>query len=371
MKADIREYTPEYWQNLSAFIRKHWASEHPLLNQGLFEWQYAGFELQSSGRTLLLFIRDELIGFLGLIPGKYQVNGLEQSIVDGSAIAMWMIHPQFRQAGLGPLLLQEAEKRNQILTCLGANQESGAYFTRRAYANCPRLTRWVAPLQIEGYIPLLAAEVEPLKLVDWHIHMLDGEPVEPAKPEPQDLETLWINSTRFCDNWVVQGIHRNSDFWQWRYLQDRGFEYLFFGEPPTGPVLVGRIEKVQNFNLSVFRIIEAIPANSQAWIQEKDDALQSLIRGVLTWACQKGCVAADYQSAHKVLSPTLDGTGMRRQEFPLVNVPTTSLAPVFQPLLKDKPPINVYWKVQKRLEVAGHWYFAKSDGDMDRPHANI
>jgi hypothetical protein len=78
MRVETRKYTPGDWPVLAQFIRKHWAANHPMLDRELFEWQYAGFGKDSSRpepEIRLALDGGELLGFLGLIPASYQVQG--------------------------------------------------------------------------------------------------------------------------------------------------------------------------------------------------------------------------------------------------------------------------------------------------------
>jgi len=81
----------------------------------------------------------------------------------------------------------------------------------------------------------------------------------------------------------------------------------------------------------------------------------------------------DFQSTGTLLQPTLVASGLRPQSWPIESDPLTSLAPLFQPLTIDKPPINVFWKIAGQSTTGGgseplDWCFVKSDGDMDRPN---
>ncbi len=372
MKADIRRYTADDWPRLRDFLREHWSPDHPILHRPLFDWQYRGFR-EAGDRAcdppaLLLFDHDQLVAFLGLIFGDYQINKPHPDIVPGYAIAMWLVHPAYRQAGLGLLLLRDAEKRGDVATCLGANPEAGRYYKRRGYACCPALSRWVAPLKADGYTALCAASARPNEIAAWSRLMTRAASLAPEGMTACDLATHWQQCTQTPDGWAVQGLQRSRRFWQTRYLDAVGFQYRFWGDPHTGPVLVGRIEPVHERDTAVFRLIELLPTAAEGWYTQRDDALLYWIRGALAWAAAQGCVAADYQVAGNLLQDTLTAVGFRRQAQPITADAVTSLAPVFQPLHLSKSPINVYWKAPGAGD-ATPWYFPKSDGDMDRPHA--
>jgi len=373
VRADIRPYQADDWPILAEFIRTHWAAQHPILDRAIFDWQYRGFVGGPGADTpalVLLWEGPRLLGFFGMIWGDYQINDPAPRVVRGCALAMWMIHPDYRQAGLGLLLLREIERRAPVVVCLGANAEAGGYYTRRGYRHCAALRRWVVPLAVEGYRGLCAAAADTAALRSWADEIGCAPPSTPVPVDPAALAAHWLAVTRGPEGWSVQGLHRTAEFWRVRYLESVGFRYLLWGRPGAGPVLVGRVEAVLDRSERVLRLIELIPGSARHWFGAPDADAAELVRGVLAWAAGEGCVAADFQVAGDVLDSTMAAVGMRAQGQPPGADSLTSLAPVFQPLHLTKPPINAYWKAPGD-SLAGPWYFPKSDGDMDRPHARI
>jgi len=356
---------------LAEFIHTHWAAHHPILDRDIFDWQYRGFLGGASDDTpslLLLWEGARLLGFFGTIWGEYQINNPAPCVVCGCALAMWMVHPDFRQAGLGLLLLREIEQRAQVVVCLGANAEAGSYYTRRGYRHCAALRRWVVPLDAAGYRGLCAQPAEARDLQGWIDGLRLSSSSSPTALDPVALADHWRVATRGPEGWIVQGLHRTAEFWRVRYAESVGFRYLVWGQLDAGPVLVGRVEAVFDRPARVLRLIELLPADARHWHGAADERAVALLCGALAWAADQGCVAADYQAAVDILDTTLAAAGLRAQVQPVPADPATSLAPVFQPLHLTKPPINAYWKAPPDAQ-AGPWYFPKSDGDMDRPHA--
>lgn len=372
MKADVRAYTPTDWPRLAEFIHDYWSPTHPILSQRLFNWQYHGYLNGNSSPdrppALVLWEGDRLIGFLGLIHGEYQLNRPDGRLAPGVALAMWMIHPELRGAGLGPRLLAEVEARSDVVVCLGVNREAGACYQRRGYRQIEALDRWVAPLEADGYAALCKATVELADLRAWASALREATPAPPVELSADVLADAWRRTTWNGGTWRVQGLHRSAHFWQTRYLESVGYHYLAWGVPIAGPLVIGRIEAVAGQPLRVLRLVELLPRDPSAWHGPADPALAELVAGVSAWAAEQNCVAVDYQAGGGALRATLEQTALRCQARPIECDPATSLAPVFQPLNFDKPAINVYYRAP--ADVADErWYFPKSDGDMDRPHA--
>lgn len=371
MKAEILPFTAEHWDTLRALLAAYWSPTHPILDRELFDWQYRGFvrdaDPEACPPALLFYHRGRLLGFMGLIFGDYQVNRPAPAIVRGCALAMWLVHPEYRQAGLGLLLLRAVEERCDVVVCLGANAEAGGYYRRRGYQHCAALSRWVAPLDADGYLALCAAPANRTDVAAWTDAFESADLQTSAWIDAASLAAHWQRCTRASGGWAVQGLHRSETFWKTRYLDTVGFQYLCWGAPGDGPVLVGRVEPVADRRVRVLRLIEILPPRPDDWTGPPNPALVDTIRGVAAWAAAEGCVAVDFQVAGDLLHPHLLAAGLRRQTQPLAADPVTSLAPMFNPLSVTKPPINVYWRAPAAADVSP-WYFPKSDGDMDRPH---
>lgn len=94
---------------------------------------------------------------------------------------------------------------------------------------------------------------------------------------------------------------------KWRYVDSPGFSYLFFGEPQNVGIVVARIEKVycperkDIHQLKVLRIIEVVPFDARVWNGRQLDDMVGLIMGVLSWAKEQGCCAADFQCSTRRL----------------------------------------------------------------------
>jgi ribosomal protein S18 acetylase RimI-like enzyme len=368
----IRGYRPGDWPRVAAFLAMHWAPRHALLNPELFEWQYRGFlaEQDADDRPPALLIErgDEILGFLGLIHGTYQLAGHDRP-VPGAALATWVVHTRYRHVGLGIQLLDEAERRWPVLVCLGVNAVAGACYRRRGYQEIPALARYVAPLSAASYVHLCERPAEFPALSDWAATARQGDPLPPSPVSPADLADAWQRSTRAAGEWTVQGLHRTERFWHVRYRRSVGYEYLAWRRSAGGPVVIARLEQIRPTSGRVLRLIELIPANPRAWAGDAaDDELAALVCNVLAWAADEFCVAADFQTTPGLLAATLARTPLRAQASPPSLDPSTSLAPVFQPVSFDKPPINVFWRAPDASQTAP-WYFPKSDGDMDRPYA--
>ncbi|MMZ66913.1 hypothetical protein D1872_294470 [compost metagenome] len=97
-----------------------------------------------------------------------------------------------------------------------------------------------------------------------------------------------------------------------------------------------------------------------------------MVSGVLSWARDQGCVAADFQLSSNRLEHVLESIGFKKQNIDYTPK-ECGLAGLFQPFRYRVNPINFVWKIKKNegyfqnTEV-NDIYLVKTDGDMDRPN---
>ncbi|MBI5187790.1 MAG: GNAT family N-acetyltransferase [Nitrospirae bacterium] len=374
MNADIRPYTEDCWNELRGLLKNHWREDHPLLDRALFEWQYKGYgPLSKSSTARILFVQNKLIGFLGSIPGLYQIPYKDTKIVPGLALALWLVRPDYRGGGLGILMLLKTEELAHVLVCLGANNDTIRYLSKRNFTCMEALLRYILPLDAEGYKTLMVKPALYEEVLTWTRSINPGREISPIAPDTLQLQALWERST---DGVPLFSLYRNEDFWRWRYIESAGFKYLFFGEPNCAGIVVSRIERIYSpennaFNHGkVLRIIELIPGDSGVWHGKMNADFIDLIRGVLSWARREGCWAADFQCTSSRLRPVLLDIGFKQQD-PTYNPPLCSLAGLFQPLKFTIDTISVLWRINFSETIylePRDTYLVKSDGDTDRPN---
>lgn len=383
MEYQIKAYSDIYWSQLVELINKYWKENHPIINKSLFNWQYEGFGSKKGiQNTKLLFIDNKLVGFRGVIPGVYQLPKIksqkeENEYVNGGSFAMWLVHPDYRGKGFGWELLKEVSKENQVLISVGSNVKTSApIYLRNGFSYLESLNRYVIPLETEGYTNLLSEEVESSLIEQWikSIKCYQSD-ITPFKPEPLSMAILWTLSNERVN---LFSLHRNQEFWEWRYMRSPGFKYIFFGNYEYPGVIVARFEKVYSpenmatHNTNVMRIIEIIPSDSQVWEGRNIQGISELLGSVLNWAKKNGCCGADFQCSNRRLEKLLFNVGFKKQTSDY-GPGICSLAGLFQPLVYKPAPINALWRINdlsgKTLKVgAEDTYIVKSDNDMDRPN---
>ncbi len=351
MKIEIKSYEDQYWESLRDFINKEWKENHPITNKELFYWQYRG-GINDISCSKLVLIDDRIVGFLGAIPNKYLLDG---KVVKGVALAVWIISKQFRNTGLGIYLLDKVEQENDCIVCLGINANVVKFYQLRDYKYLDKLNRYVLPLDIRKFCELTGSyETQNHKILSLN----DTKLTKPTTFDPELAEKLWTEFVRRYDFKLT--LHKDKNYWQWRYIDSVGFDYLFFADSER--IIIGRIEEIKGDTPlegdKVFRIIEIITS---------DDAERDIIflKSVLNFAKVSGAILADFQISTDVLGKLLTSAGFRERKE---DKHLTSVPEVFAPLNSRVNPINLAIKCSNNDKVSfDQTYFVKSDGDMDRP----
>ncbi len=347
MSVEIISYEDRYWDSLRQFINNHWKENHPICRKQLFDWQY-----RFGVACKLAVENNDIIGFIGAIPGKYMIDG---EIIKGVALAIWIVAEKYRNSGLGILLLDAVEKENDCVICLGVNENVVKFYRMRNYKYLSALNRYVIPLDIRLYKELVGDS--------WKIDLGDVLPISPEDITASRAYRIWQNfiarNNSTNKTKIRFTLYRDSDFRNWRYIKSAGFKYLLFANNEN--FLVGRFDEITGAKQKilngkkVFRIIELFSFD------------RAFVKGVLTWAEQQGAILADFQISSRLFDEMLIAVGFKYVEL---ENPATNIPAIFTPIRYDIPPINIVMRIldfNDRDISFDETYFVKSDGDMDRP----
>lgn len=374
----VRSYEDSDWLGVKEFIKKYWREDHPMSSsKELFDWQLKGFGSETS-KTMVLEYRDNIIGFRGFIPGLYQVPTRDNiEILAGAASAQWSVAEEYRSSKLGLLLQIEATKNLSVITGAGSTPTTSRLFYKHSkYHILEETNRYVLPLEPKGYYNLLANKPKFNLITSWVKNRINGEvTVIPCTPDIKTIAILWKQITFPLK---IFSLYRNEEFWKWRYLESKGFKYLFFGEIENGGIIVGRIESIVSSEdkeldgKKIFRFIEMIPSQVDAWTGGRNHNFTELLQGVINYAIGEDCIAADFYCSTNRFNPILYSVGFQKYNI-TKTCSRSSLAMLFNPLQYVKRPIDLFC----RVNIPGEWivdssfenvYMVKSEGDQDRPN---
>ena len=365
----VRGMEDSDWPAVSALIAAEWESNHPVLDKDFFFWQHRGYGRAAGvGSTALAFVSDRLVGMRGVIPGVYQVprSGGGYEYVSGGSFAMWIVERESRGTGIGNALLKHCEDHLGVMVALGSNEATSVpIYLKNGFSRQDGLHHWFTVLDSKGKRLLYGDGLEP-KLARELNFSEDGDLREIDNPEI--AADIWL---KFSRRYRVLGLHRNVDFWQWRYFDHPTFNYRVLVDEGLTTLTVTRTETVVvgGCEVSVLRIIELFSSTGDASNQSEVRGVAEFLHRLLNEASESGISAVDYRNSNNFLGPSLGLAGFEYREMEDVSDPMMGFAGQLNPLILGPRPINLHWKIRsgdtREIEML---YFVKSDNDMDRPN---
>lgn len=328
---DIIKYTDLYKKKLFTFIDKNYSNNHPILNNTLFDWQYKNREIY------LAINKNRIVGFNNFIKVKYQyIKDGKIVIENGINYAMSKILKQYN----GFQLIHKPHNDYNIITGMGFN------------------TKTILPILKElNYIIIEKVPRYFINIANYESKFCKKKNSLITKIDSYELEKLWINSTK---NVNLLSIHRDREFWEWRYINSPKFinneGYNFFGNYENG-IIVFRYENY--IDKKVIRILELIPKNNKIWEGSNDIDFDSLIIDFLNFSKNNNVYLIDFYCTHKKLNKYIERLGFKECDNSIPNN--------FKNPKNYYPDLNYVFNNDKININKENIYETKSCGDMDRP----
>ena len=356
------------WPKVRELIESEWEAHHPVSEQDFFIWQHSGFgSNRGLHNTALAFANDELIGMRGVIPGVYQIFDSDGKlrILEGGSFAMWIVAKDFRGKGVGGALLSHCEANLGITVAVGSNESTSVpIYLKAGYKRIKGLHHWFNVFHPDG-LKLIWGSAETQNFTAERKGRISTELLDVS--DPVFLAKLWEQFT--VENRVT-GLHRNAEFWTWRYLQHPKFRYYLHSNVAGTAVSVSRIEDVdlEGKKRKVLRLIEIIPVAEGTNLSNVNEADLRFIEAVLDWGRSRGCIAADFRSTQFERYLFLRDAGFTLNKYESETA-EMGFAGQLDPLDYGARPINVHWKVNAPIKIGkAKLYISKADNDMDRPN---
>jgi len=360
---EITHYNESHFDRLIEFLRVNWAENHSVYERALFDWQYKGSS-QESVYGLMLVDGTNIKGFLGGVPYKFH---LDSNRIYGVGGATRVVEASIKNTGVGLLMRKHMEEQFDLIYTMGLNLKTVSMYTKMRYNYSDGLNRYVVPLNAINYKKLSLLDIEQEKIEEWFDRI-------PFLSSAKAMESVDVNKLATLYNDSIKPHFRllplkDADFWQWRYIQSKGFRYLFFED--TGGIIIARVESVyapgdDRHNLKCMRIIEMVPSYGDVWIGKSDEHLRALLSSVFMWARENNCNLADFQISNNKLDYFLKKVGFRKQG----EREEADIVRLFSPLRLDANALNFAYRIKdgdEKVDIEDT-YFVKSDCDMDRPN---
>jgi GNAT superfamily N-acetyltransferase len=325
------------------------------VNHALFRWQFGGPSHADGDayHVKLAMLDSEVVGCLGYIPVEVT---LAERVVRGAWLANWMVDPDRRQLGLGPLLMREVTRQFDVTLNLGPNQDARTVLAKMGWSHVGTLTRYVHVLNTEAASALTEAGHLGWPAANHENGRHSGLAVRPVSAFDEGATQLWDSLSPTLGS----GTRRSAEYLNWRYLHHPLWTYRCF-EARAGRHLLGfavyHVETVRDQTLTVGRLVELVA---------EPETASMLLGAVLADARDQGVALLDFFSSSPKLASALKGLAFfTNEEAPVAQIPM-----LFQPVDRRRVAIHFMAQLARVPEGArvANWYVTKSDADQDRPN---
>jgi len=345
---------------LKEFIARSYGPTYVLgVNDDYFRWQYGGWTGTPAERyrLRLALVEGRIAGCLGYIPCDVNVAG---QTLRGAWLANWMVAPEHRKLGVGPLLAREVAREFEITLALGANADAQNILARMGWTDFGMLQRYVAVLDRAA-----AAVLCETGRLDWP-GLEDGSAA--TRPTDGDVRRVETFAGAAQDLWdrlrggdaALAGTRRTTEFLNWRYARHPQFSYRLFEISRNGQLqgfAVHRVEQARDLPVRVSRLVEFVA---------EAEAADALLAAVLEDARAGQAVAMDFFCGSRGLNDLLarhgflGGDDQRTRQIPVL----------YQPIDRRRAGIRFLADLRQVPQATAikQWYVTKSDGDQDRPN---
>jgi hypothetical protein len=337
---------------LRAFFTRVYGPDYILaVNQSLFDWQFASRPPYSvPGYTVkLAVVEGEVAACLGYLPVDITTCG---RIVRGAWTVNWLVDPQQRRLGLGPLLLREVTAQFDITLNIGLNDSAHDLLCRMRWTDLGELTRHVAVLDVER-----TAALTKLGRLDWPL----GRSRRPAPATGVTaIERFGDDVTDFWDRaaGATTATRRCAEFLNWRYADHPVFRYRMLEMRSEGAFVgfaVYRIERGRDLPVPIGRIVDLVASGPHT---------ADLVGAVVADAEQQDVAMLDFFCSSPRLSTALAAHGfLDDSQAPVAQIPR-----LFQPLDHRQSGVAFMAYADRTALSQSDWYVTTGDADQDRPN---
>ncbi|OGF81820.1 hypothetical protein A2W48_00420 [Candidatus Giovannonibacteria bacterium RIFCSPHIGHO2_12_44_12] len=315
---------------LIEFFRGVYSPSHILTEKKYLDWQYknaAANIYYPEYPNLLLKKNDQIVGHLGLIPYKFKIK---KEIVNAAFLASLIVDKNLRSHGAGVMLVREAEKYFDLLYTTGFNPNSVPVLKYCGWKEELWINRWVYNVGGKRVIN-------------------NNEALEIKK-----FNESWNESWKTLKLKREGTIDRNSDYLNWRFVDNPYIRYKIYGLKNNKGYVILRIEKGDEY--SACRIVDLISEEANA---------RALFLSAINYAIESKVDFIDFFSFPVIYEKSLRGAG-----FNIYDPAENPDPPIFLlPINRERLALNFSYKQIKGEDLrASDWLVVKSDGDRDRAY---
>lgn len=375
-KITTRYLTNKDQVNLFAFMRLAYNPKYILTDEKFFEWYTHPARLSVKDYRLPVigaFWGDKLVGHIFVIPHYFSNKKEKVPMVWNSN---FMVHPEFQQKGIGPMLIRRIFDDPDILISAGTGaslqQKGGRSILTAMGYNFAFMQKQVFLFKKEGLDLLREKKSADAEILEKNYSLLQSY----HSCADQDINAVLVENfdNRVTDFWREFGASRffgtwrDADFLNWRYFKHPIFTYRAMvvsdGKNKIRGMGVYRLAVVAGWKrpFTVARITEFLA---------EDGFGGELLSCMLKDMEEKEALWADFFTTTRTFDNVFSGLGfITDSEF------TMRFPRMLQPLSYEDPGVNLVAKNIRDKESGSdfndfaNWYSTCADGDQDRPNAS-
>lgn len=310
-RIDYKQCCDEHLRSLKEFYIKNYRSDHPLVGDKFFQWQYKENPYFNGGgySCMLALDGDQVVGHLGWVPIPMSIRGRQ-------AIAVWeingLVDPSYRRRGIFSTLTEIVSETYDYAMTISPSGIGRKIWQRLGFTDYGDLTRYI--------------------LLDYDSPRSGGY----AEYTPAQYYAT-----------------RSQEYIQWRYLSHPNLEYEILHGPDSGFAVV-RLEWAEQLDALIARMVDLV---SDSVVEQK-----ALLDTVIDWCVAHNAQLLDFFCAGGRFDGLFSAYGfIRGDSFHGKLIPR-----LFQPIEYRAGGIGFMAKgVDTDLDL---WYVTSGDGDVDRPN---
>jgi GNAT superfamily N-acetyltransferase len=350
---EIVSFNPElHWQRWERFIQASYRDpDYVLLSPTYLRWQFRDNPANTTGKYSLQLVvnANEVIAQLGEIPFIGVTSDGEK--FEGSYPVNLMVRPEYREAGLGAILLSQMLKRAKNVLNPGSSTAGATLCSGLGMQDLGSLRR---------YLCIIDPQTARRLTVDGRLpERMPAAPPRPGAAPVVSMAELPVPMPEtFTFPLPAWGAERSRSFLRWRYERHPSLRYEFLLTSDLQNILVYREELETKTQTRVVRIVDFLA---------RGRAQGDLLAAVVDLARGRGVAVVDFYCSTAAYHAALTAANF----FAETEHPNERIAARLQPLDFRKTDIRVLaTRIERSADAqTPEWFVTKGDSDQDRPNS--
>jgi len=336
----ILDLSKDKYEEFMLFVKKFWRNNHPIFSKKFQDWLL--FDLNNNYKTKLNIEDGKIIGVFILNELKFYNNNSYENGIETSFLVTDQTNPNSNI-----YFLKNISENYKNIISGNVNTKTYLPIAKNLNYDFHILNRYVVSLESNSYTNVN------------NFNFLNNKYTKPIEIDFQKLSILF-KQIMISNN--IFTIFKDSNYFSWRYQKIPYQKYLFFGNYDDG-IIICRIEKINNSNHNVLRIIEVLPVSINVW-EGKDNTIEYtkfklLFNSVLNYAKSKNCIIADFYISFDFLKFFLEDNNF----INIINNKNYNCPKIFFDTTLKCDDINFISKSDNKKI-----YYVKSNTDTDFPN---